>query len=63
MCDDNINVPCIKRNFVPTPGVEPGPAGWKPAILAVRPRGIDVTLTGFVDIYMGMQGQMRIRDM
>ena len=24
----------------PTPGVEPGPAGWKPAILAVRPRGI-----------------------
>ncbi len=24
----------------PTPGVEPGPAGWKPAILTVRPRGI-----------------------
>ena len=26
----------------PTPGVEPGPAGWKPAILAVRPRGISI---------------------
>ena len=23
----------------PTPGVEPGPPGWKPDILAVRPRG------------------------
>ena len=31
-----------KTKFFPTPGVEPGPAGWKPAILAVRPRGIDV---------------------
>ena len=29
------------KTFFPTPGVEPGPAGWKPAILAVRPRGID----------------------
>ena len=29
----------IKRWF-PTPGVEPGPSGWKPDILAVRPRGI-----------------------
>ena len=26
------------KNF-PTPGVEPGPPGWKPDILAVRPRG------------------------
>ena len=25
---------------IPTPGVEPGPSGWKPDILAVRPRGI-----------------------
>lgn len=25
---------------IPTPGVEPGPPGWKPGILAVRPRGI-----------------------
>ena len=24
---------------IPTPGVEPGPSGWKPDILAVRPRG------------------------
>ena len=21
------------------PGIEPGPAGWKPAILAIRPHG------------------------
>ena len=27
---------------IPIPGVEPGPAGWKPAILAVRPYGIDM---------------------
>lgn len=26
--------------ILPTPGVEPGPSGWKPDILAVRPRGI-----------------------
>ena len=24
---------------IPTPGVEPGPPGWKPDILAIRPRG------------------------
>ena len=23
----------------PMPGIEPGPAGWKPAILATRPHG------------------------
>ena len=23
----------------PTPGIEPGPPGWKPGILAIRPRG------------------------
>ena len=28
--------------MIPTPGVEPGPAGWEPAILAVRPRGINM---------------------
>ena len=28
----------------PIPGVEPGPAGWKPAILAVRPYGIDIKM-------------------
>ena len=27
--------------IVPTPGVEPGPSGWKPDILTVRPRGMD----------------------
>ena len=27
------------ENKSPTPGIEPGPAGWKPAILAIRPRG------------------------
>ena len=26
----------------PTPGIEPGPPGWKPGILAIRPRGIDI---------------------
>ena len=32
---------CINRvKRFPTPGVEPGPPGWKPDILAVRPRGI-----------------------
>ena len=29
-----------KEKLIPTPGVEPGPSGWKPDILAVRPRGI-----------------------
>ena len=24
----------------PTPGIEPGPPGWKPGILAIRPRGM-----------------------
>ena len=30
----------IGEKVFPTPGVEPGPPGWKPDILAVRPRGI-----------------------
>ena len=29
-----------KKVFSPTPGIEPGPPGWKPGILAIRPRGI-----------------------
>ena len=29
---------------IPIPGVEPGPAGWKPAILAVRPYGIGYSI-------------------
>ena len=45
------------RIYFPTPGVEPGPAGWKPAILAVRPRGIVVHSTLFtsdlIPIYTG----------
>ena len=24
----------------PMPGIEPGPPGWKPGILAIRPHGI-----------------------
>ena len=28
------------KSFPPTPGIEPGPPGWKPGILAIRPRGI-----------------------
>ena len=30
----------ITKNESPTPGIEPGPPGWKPGILAIRPRGI-----------------------
>ena len=30
----------LKKLMSPTPGIEPGPARWKPAILAIRPRGI-----------------------
>ena len=29
-----------KQTNSPTPGIEPGPPGWKPGILAIRPRGI-----------------------
>ena len=29
----------LKKTISSTPGIEPGPAGWKPAILAIRPRG------------------------
>ena len=28
--------------ILPMPGIEPGPPGWKPGILAIRPRGIDI---------------------
>ena len=31
-----------KQNKFPTPGIEPGPAGWEPAILAPRPCRIGV---------------------
>ena len=29
----------LKEAFLPTPGVEPGPPGWKPGILTARPCG------------------------
>ena len=29
----------LKGYFLPTPGVEPGPPGWKPGILTARPYG------------------------
>ena len=29
----------LKESFLPTPGVEPGPPGWKPGILTARPCG------------------------
>ena len=35
----------LKKHYSPTPGIEPGPPGWKPGILAIRPRGIDEDLT------------------
>ena len=31
-----------KKSFSPTPGIEPGPPGWKPGILAIRPRGMSL---------------------
>ena len=31
-----------KIGLLPMPGIEPGPAGWKPAILAIRPHGINM---------------------
>jgi hypothetical protein len=34
------NINLAQSKHIPTPGVEPGPVGWKPAILTVRPRGI-----------------------
>ena len=34
------NMKITLKNNSPTPGIEPGPAGWKPAILAIRPREI-----------------------
>ena len=38
--NQNINE---EKNYFPTPGIEPGPPGWKPGILAIRPRGINVS--------------------
>ena len=35
----NFALKWTKEKILPTPGVEPGPPGWKPDILAVRPRG------------------------
>ena len=35
--DDNIN---FNNKNIPAPGIEPGPPGWKPEILATRPRGM-----------------------
>ena len=34
-----------KKFYSPTPGIEPGPPGWKPGILAIRPCGIDKIFT------------------
>ncbi len=41
----------MKKDF-PIPGVEPGPAGWKPAILAVRPYGMRYWEGQNKDIYI-----------
>ena len=43
-----------KKIRSPTPEIEPRPAGWKPAILAIRPRGIVLNWmrkTGFLKLY------------
>ena len=35
-----LNSSLFCKNAFPTPGIEPGPAGWEPAILTTRPYGI-----------------------
>ena len=35
-----LNSSLFCKNRFPTPGIEPGPAGWEPAILTTRPYGI-----------------------
>ena len=32
------------KKYVPIPGVEPGPPGWKPGILTARPYGIAINI-------------------
>ena len=39
MSAEDYGGPTNEKKELPTPGVEPGPPGWKPGILAVRPRG------------------------
>ena len=34
--ENNKNV-WIKKSYIPVPGIEPGPPGWKPRILTTRP--------------------------
>ena len=34
----------------PTPGIELGPPGWKPGILAIRPRGIAIIISNVLII-------------
>ena len=37
---ENSDIQCKKqKKCSPTPGIEPGPLGWKPSILAIRPCG------------------------
>ena len=41
---DGVQDPSVRKSRLfevfPIPGIEPEPAGWKPAILATRPYGI-----------------------
>ena len=39
-CSIDGEFPFEKKMISPTPGIEPGPPGWKLGILAIRPRGI-----------------------
>ena len=38
----------ISKSETPTPGIEPGPPGWKPGILAIRPRGIAMKVSAWL---------------
>ncbi len=40
---------------IPVPGIEPGPPGWEPGILATRPHGIFVCKCASVMIYSLLQ--------
>ena len=46
-----VAVLCDDKKGVPTPGVEPGPAGWEPAILTARPCRIEYVLYHLKSIF------------
>ena len=45
-----------KKFYSPAPGIKPGPPGWKPGILAIRPRGITEESKVNLEIWSVRQG-------